>query len=52
MGAPGGLPIGPEASGLLGNIVLLGLDKAISYRVRGHIRYTDDSWMFLGAETE
>lgn len=52
MGAPGGLPIGPEASGLLGNIVLLGLDKAISCRVRGHIRYTDDSWMFLGAETE
>ena len=52
MGAPGGLPIGPEASGLLGNIVLLGLDKAISCRVQGHIRYTDDSWMFLGAEPE
>ncbi len=51
MGAPGGLPIGPEASGLLGNIVLLGLDEAISCRVRGHIRYTDDSWMFLGAES-
>ena len=52
MGAPEGLPIGPEASGLLGNIVLLRLDKAISSRVRGHIRYTDDSWMFLRAETE
>ena len=52
MGAPGGLPIGQEASGLLGNIVLLGLDEAISSRVRGHIRYTDDSWMFLRAETE
>jgi len=52
MGAPEGLPIGPEASGLLGNIVLLRLGKAISSRVRGHIRYTDDSWMFLGAETE
>ena len=52
MGAPGGLPIGPEASGLLGNIVLLALDKAISCRVRGHIRYTDDSWIFLRAETE
>ena len=52
MGAPRGLPIGQEASGLLGNIVLLGLDEAISSRVRGHIRYTDDSWMFLQAETE
>ncbi len=52
MGTPRGLPIGPEASGVLGNIVLLELDKAISCRVRGHIRYTDDSWLFLRAETE
>ena len=52
MGTPRGLPIGPEASGVLGNIVLLGLDEAISCRVRGHIRYTDDSWLFLRAETE
>ena len=52
MGAPRGLPIGPEASGVLGNIVLLGLDEAISCRVRGHIRYTDDSWLFLRSESE
>jgi len=52
VGAPRGLPIGPEASGVLGNIVLRGLDEVISREVRGHIRYTDDSWLFLGAETE
>lgn len=52
MGTPGGLPIGPEASGLLGNIVLLGLDKAISCHVQGHLRYTDDSRMFLQDESE
>ena len=52
MGAPGGLPIGPEASGVLGNIVLLGLDKAISCHVQGHLRYTDDSRMFLQAESQ
>ena len=52
MGAPEGLPIGPEASGLLGNVVLLGLDEAISCRAQGHLRYTDDSWIFLQAESE
>ena len=52
MGAPGGLPIGPEASGLLGNVVLLGLDKAMFCRAQGHVRYTDDSWIFLQAESE
>ena len=52
MGTPTGLPIGPEASGLLGNIVLRGVDKAIACHTRGHVRYTDDSWMFLHAESE
>ena len=52
MGTPRGLPIGPEASGVLGNVVLLGLDKAISCRALGHVRYTDDSWIFLRAESE
>ena len=52
LGAPGGLPIGPEASGLLGNVMLLEVDEAISSRARGHARYTDDSWIFLRAESE
>ena len=52
MGTPRGLPIGVEASGVLGNIVLLELDKAISSRALGHVRYTDDSWIFLRAESE
>ena len=52
MGTPRGLPIGPEASGVLGNVVLLGLDKAMSRRALGHVRYTDDSWIFLRAESE
>ena len=52
MGAPGGLPIGPEASGLLGNVTLLRLDEAISSRAQGHIRLMDDSWIFLQAESE
>ena len=52
MGAPAGLPVGPEASGLLGNIVLLTVDEAVSERIHGHIRYMDDSWMFLRAGSE
>ena len=52
VGAPAGLPVGPEASGLLGNIVLLTVDEAVSERIHGHIRYMDDSWMFLRAGSE
>ena len=52
VGAPVGLPVGPEASGLLGNIVLLTVDEAVAERVHGHIRYMDDSWMFLRAASE
>ena len=52
MGTPRGLPIGPEASGVLGNVFLLGLDRAISCHALGHVRYTDDSWIFLLAESD
>ena len=52
MGAPRGLPIGPEASGVLGNVVLLEVDQALSSCVQGHIRYTDDSLIFLKAESD
>lgn len=52
MGAPQGLPIGPEASGLLGNIVLLAVDEAIVDHVLGHVRYTDDSWLYLCSESD
>ena len=52
MGAPRGLPIGPEASGLLGNAMLLEVDEALSRRAQGHIRYMDDSWIFLQGESD
>ena len=52
MGAPPGLPVGPEASGLLGNIVLLAIDEAVADRVLGHVRYMDDSWLYLRSESE
>ena len=47
VGAPRGLPIGPEASGLLGNVAMLPVDDAVAFSVIGHVRYTDDSWLFL-----
>ena len=47
VGAPRGLPIGPEASGLLGNVAMLPVDDAVVFSVIGHVRYTDDSWLFL-----
>ena len=45
LGGPGGLPIGFEGSGVLGNAVLYPLDAAL----RGNlpfVRYTDDIWVF------
>jgi len=51
-GAPSGLPVGPEASGLLGNIALLGLDDSMAEHVLGHVRYMDDSWLYLQSESE
>ena len=47
VGAPKGLPIGPEASGILGNVAMLPVDDAVAFSVIGHVRYTDDSWLFL-----
>ncbi len=47
LGAPPGLPIGPESSGLLGNLMLTGVDIALRPLVINHLRYTDDSWVFL-----
>ena len=52
LGAPSGLPVGPEASGILGNIALLGLDDSIAAHVLGHVRYMDDSWLYLQSESE
>ncbi len=46
-----GLPVGPEACGLLGNIILLEVDKALADCTLGHVRYTDDSWIYLPSET-
>lgn len=47
MGAPPGLPVDLEASGLLANAVLLGLDEAMAGCVLGHVRFSDDSWLYL-----
>ena len=47
MGAPPGLPVDLEASGLLANTVLLGLDEALAGCVLGHVRFSDDSWLYL-----
>ena len=47
LGMPGGLPIGAEASGVLGNLMLVGVDASLRSLVQAHIRYTDDSWVFL-----
>ncbi len=47
VGAAPGIPIGPEASGLLGNVGLVSVDRAVEQLVIDHIRYTDDSWLFL-----
>ena len=45
LGAPGGLPIGFEGSGYLGNAALFPLDEMLRSRVP-FVRYTDDVWTF------
>jgi len=50
LGSHSGLPIGAEASGILGNLSLLGADLAAAPLTLGHIRYTDDVWLFLDRE--
>ena len=52
MGGPPGLPIGPEGSGPIGNAVLIPVDVAIAALATGHVRYTDDSWVFVRAERD
>ncbi len=50
LGGPGGLPIGFEGSGPLGNGVLYPLDASLRSRV-SFIRYTDDVWLFPKTES-
>ena len=50
VGAPPGLPMGPEASGLIGNFLLIGVDLAVDRHTLGHVRFMDDSWFFLESE--
>ena len=52
IGGPRGLPVGPEACGLLGNIVMLAVDEAVADYVLGHVRYMDDSWLYLRSEQD
>ena len=49
--APSGLPIGSESSGLIGNIMLIDIDKALAPLVISHIRFSDDSRVFLYDES-
>lgn len=52
LGMPAGLPIGAEASGVLGNLMLVHVDAELKPLVQAHIRYTDDSWVFLDRGTQ
>jgi len=52
IGGVRGLPVGPEACGLLGNIVMLAVDEALVDYVLGHVRYMDDSWLYLRSEDD
>lgn len=45
--APNGLPIGAESSGLIGNVMLIEIDKVLAPLVIGHTRFSDDSRVFL-----
>jgi hypothetical protein len=51
-GAPAGLPLGFEGSGLLGNAYLLQADRLLRQNRIPLIRYTDDTWLFLGREAD
>lgn len=52
IGGPRGLPVGPEACGLLGNIVMLAVDEALVDYVLGNVRYMDDNWLYLRSEDD
>ena len=51
-GVPAGLPIGPEASALLGTLVLRPLDLLLSRLGLPFVRYVDDIFVFCGSEAE
>jgi|GEM_PF-1018708 len=43
-----GVPVGPEASGILGNAMLVPLDRALTQAGLTFVRFTDDVQVFLG----
>jgi Reverse transcriptase (RNA-dependent DNA polymerase) len=42
-----GLPIGPDASSLIGNVILSTADDCVEIREKEFMRYMDDTWVFL-----
>jgi hypothetical protein len=42
-----GLPIGPDGSSILGNVLLSGADDCIAALQHEFLRYMDDTWVFL-----
>lgn len=53
VGSPKGLPIGPEASAVIASLVLGVVDQAMADAGLAHLRYSDDSFVFVrhGATT-
>ncbi len=53
VGAPKGLPIGPEASAVVAGLVLGVVDQAMANAGLAHLRYSDDSFVLVphGAST-
>lgn len=47
VGSPKGLPIGPEASAVIAGLVLGVVDRAMSDAGLSHLRYSDDSFIFV-----
>ena len=47
LGGTSGLPIGPEFSGLIGNVILTGVDQVLAPLVLAHVRVSDDSRVFV-----
>ncbi len=47
VGSPKGLPIGPEASAVIAGLVLGVVDRAVAEAGMAHLRYSDDSFIFV-----
>lgn len=47
-----GVPIGPEASGVIGNVFLRPVDEALRRHKVAFSRYSDDYWLFLRTPAE